>query len=58
MRELCLHSQCVCVCVCVCMSLNFWCNIVLYTGSNISILAPKHLGPEPYFSEHLLKILV
>ena len=34
MRENCLHSQCVCVCVCV--SLDFWCSIVLYTGSNIS----------------------
>ena len=33
------------VCVCVCVSLDYWCGIVLYTGPNISILAPKHLGP-------------
>ena len=33
------------VCVCVCVSLDFWCSIVLYTGSNISILTPKFLGP-------------
>ena len=52
MREQCLHSQCVCVCV----SLDFWCSIVLYTGPNISILTPKYLGPEPYFSVHLQKI--
>ena len=56
MREKCLHSQCVCVCVCV--SLDFWCSIVLYTGSNISILTPKFLGPCPYLSEHLQKFLV
>ena len=44
MREKCLHSQCMCVCV----SLDVWCSIVLYTGSNISILAPKRLSPELY----------
>ena len=54
MREKCLHSQCMCVCV----SLDVWCSIVLYTGSNISILAPKRLSPELYISEHLQKNLV
>ena len=41
--------------MCVCVSLDVWCSIVLYTGSNISILAPKRLGPELYISEHLQK---
>ena len=44
------------VCVCVCVSLDIWCSIVLHTCPNISILARKLLGPEPYFSEHLQNI--